>query len=46
MLYRAYFIHVKLSNNKELDYYFANNIKYKVLEKVKIVSGKLASLNF
>lgn len=43
---RSFFIHIRLKEEIFEDYYFSNDVKYQVLEKVKIVRGKLISLNF
>ena len=43
---RSYYMYVKLNKVQSKNYFFSNEIKYDVLEKVKIVRGKLTSLNF
>ena len=39
-------MHVKLNNGLSNNYFFSNEIKYDVLENVKIVRSNLTSLNF
>lgn len=43
---KSYYIHVKLNNKHSNNYFFSNEIRYIVLEKVKIVRGKLSTFNF
>ena len=43
---KSYYIHMKFKNDLTKNYFFSHQIKYEVLEKVKIVRGKLTSFNF
>jgi hypothetical protein len=44
--YKSFYMHVKLNNGLSNNYFFSNEIKYEVLENVKIVRGNLNSFNF
>ncbi|NBW28087.1 MAG: hypothetical protein EBR38_05920 [Flavobacteriaceae bacterium] len=43
--YKSYYLHVEFFNNQSKNYFFSSEIKYDVLEQVKIVRKKLSSLN-
>ena len=38
---RVYYLRIKLKNGQSFNYYFPKSIKYIILEKVKIIRGKL-----
>jgi hypothetical protein len=44
--FKSFFMHVKLNNGLSNNYFFSNEIKYDVLENVKIVRSNLTSFNF
>ena len=39
IFFKSFYMHVKLKNGLKNNYYFSNEIKYEVLENVKIVRG-------
>jgi hypothetical protein len=43
---KTYFVTVKLKNGTSFNYYFSNNKKNTVIEKIKIIRGKINSINF
>lgn len=43
---KTYFVTVKLKNGTSFDFYFSNNKKNTVLEKVKIIRGRITIINF
>ena len=43
---KTYFVTVKLKNGTSFNYYFSNNKKNIVIEKIKIIRGKINSINF
>jgi hypothetical protein len=44
--FKSFYMHVKLNNGLSNNYFFSNEIKYDVLENVKIVRNNLPSFNF
>jgi hypothetical protein len=38
---RVYYLRIKLKNGQSYNYYFTKSIKYDILEKIKIIRGKL-----
>lgn len=44
--FKSFYMHVKLNNGLSNNYFFSNEIKYDVLENVKIVRSNLTSFNF
>jgi hypothetical protein len=46
IFFKSYFMHIRLNNGHTNNYFFSNEIKYEVLENVKIVRSHLTSFNF
>lgn len=44
--YKTYFVTVKLKNGTSFDFYFSNNKKHTLIEKIKIIRGKVTDINF
>ena len=43
---RVYFVRIKLKNGNYHNYYFSKSVRYDILEKVKIIRGKIVLTNF
>ena len=43
---RVYFVRIKLKNGNYYNYYFSKSVRYDILEKVKIIRGKIVLTNF
>jgi hypothetical protein len=46
IFFKSYYMSVKLNNGLSNNYFFSNEIKYEVLENVKIVRSNITSFNF
>jgi hypothetical protein len=44
--FKSFYMHVKLNNGPSINYYFSNENKYEILEKVKLVRGNITSFKF
>jgi hypothetical protein len=43
---RVYFFRIKLKNGNYYNYYFSKSVRYDILEKVKMIRGKIVLTNF